>query len=157
MTYLASDWKFRSKTRMIVIASWLLLSDGPVAKVCTNLHFVWQTFPYFYRNVTGVCSWGAQLIIIGQLFRWWLAVEQMTCKYLIQYPPRSSTTYGPQIARFMGPTWGQPGSCRPQMAPMLAPWTMLSTASMSCIGIVFSNNSHTYVVCDITKSLEIHR
>ena len=22
----------------------------------------------------------------------------------------------------MGPTWGPPGSCRPQMGPMLAPW-----------------------------------
>ena len=25
----------------------------------------------------------------------------------------------------MGPTWGPPGSCRPQMGPMLAPWTLL--------------------------------
>ena len=32
----------------------------------------------------------------------------------------------PQIAKFMGPTWGPPGSCRPQMCPMLAPWTLLS-------------------------------
>ena len=32
----------------------------------------------------------------------------------------------PQIARFMGSTWGPPGSCRPQMGPMLAPWTLLS-------------------------------
>ena len=31
-----------------------------------------------------------------------------------------------QIASFMGPTWGPPGSCRPQMGPMLAPWTLLS-------------------------------
>ena len=31
-----------------------------------------------------------------------------------------------QIAKFMGPTWGPPGSCRPQMVPMLAPWTLLS-------------------------------
>ena len=31
-----------------------------------------------------------------------------------------------QIATFMGPTWGPPGSCRPQMGPMLAPWTLLS-------------------------------
>ena len=31
-----------------------------------------------------------------------------------------------QIARFMGPTWGTPGSCRPQMGPILAPWTLLS-------------------------------
>ena len=27
----------------------------------------------------------------------------------------------PQIARFMGPTWGPLGSCRPQVGPMLAP------------------------------------
>ena len=26
----------------------------------------------------------------------------------------------------MGPTWGPPGSCRPQMGPMLAPRTLLS-------------------------------
>ena len=31
-----------------------------------------------------------------------------------------------KIARIMGPTWGPPGSCRPQMGPMLAPWTLLS-------------------------------
>ena len=30
-----------------------------------------------------------------------------------------------QIAKFMGPTRGPPGSCRPQMGPMLAPWTLL--------------------------------
>ena len=30
------------------------------------------------------------------------------------------------IARFMGPTWGPSGSCRPQMGPMLAPRTLLS-------------------------------
>ena len=26
----------------------------------------------------------------------------------------------------MGPTWGPPGSCRPQMGPILVPWTLLS-------------------------------
>ena len=30
------------------------------------------------------------------------------------------------IAKFMGPRWGPPGSCRPQMGPLLAPWTLLS-------------------------------
>ena len=34
-----------------------------------------------------------------------------------------------QIAKFMGPTWGPPGSCRPQMGPKLAPWTLLSGSS----------------------------
>ena len=31
-----------------------------------------------------------------------------------------------QITKFMGPTWGPPGSCRPQMGPMMAPRTLLS-------------------------------
>ena len=31
-----------------------------------------------------------------------------------------------QIANFMGPTRGPPGSCRPQMGPMLSPWTLQS-------------------------------
>ena len=33
--------------------------------------------------------------------------------------------YITQIAKPMWPTWGPPGSCRPQMSPMLAPWTLL--------------------------------
>ena len=32
----------------------------------------------------------------------------------------------PHITKFMGPTWGPPGCCWPQMGPMLAPWTFLS-------------------------------
>ena len=36
-----------------------------------------------------------------------------------------------QIARFMGPTWDPPGSCRPQMGPMLVPWTLLSGMSLT--------------------------
>ena len=36
-----------------------------------------------------------------------------------------------QVTRFMGPTWGPPGSCRPQMGPMLAPWTLLSGYKIS--------------------------
>ena len=38
-----------------------------------------------------------------------------------------TTSHAPsQIAKFMRPTWGPPGSCRPQMGPMLAPWTFLT-------------------------------
>ena len=37
-----------------------------------------------------------------------------------------STQRTTQIAKFMGPIWGPPGSCRPQMGPMLAPWALLS-------------------------------
>ena len=40
---------------------------------------------------------------------------------MCQEPSRHS-----QIAKFMGPTWGLHGSCRPQMGPMFTPWTLLS-------------------------------
>ena len=45
--------------------------------------------------------------------------------------PNNTETTSPeartsQIARIMGPTWGPPGSCRPQSGPMWAPWTLLS-------------------------------
>ena len=33
----------------------------------------------------------------------------------------------------MGPTWGPPGSCRPQMGPMLAQWTLLSGKTLQLI------------------------
>ena len=39
---------------------------------------------------------------------------------------QSTTRLTSLIARFMRQTWGPPGSCRPQMGPMLAPWTLLS-------------------------------
>ena len=37
----------------------------------------------------------------------------------------------------MGPTWGPPGSCRPQIDPMLTPWTLLSRYSRHPIGRPF--------------------
>ena len=37
-----------------------------------------------------------------------------------------STNKHSQITRFTWPTWGPPGSFRPQVGPMLAPWALLS-------------------------------
>ena len=49
-------------------------------------------------------------------------------------------TKTPQITNFMGPTWGPPGSCRPQMGPILAPSTLLSGAFMcSWVNMMFTD------------------
>ena len=40
--------------------------------------------------------------------------------------PIPGKTIFTQIAKFMGPTCGPPGSWRPQMGPTVAPWTLLS-------------------------------
>ena len=39
-------------------------------------------------------------------------------------------TMASQIGKFMGSTWGPPGSCRSQIGPMLAPWTLLPGLQM---------------------------
>ena len=43
-----------------------------------------------------------------------------------------------QIARFMWPTLGPPGSCRPQVGSMLAPWTLISGYLMDVDPRVFA-------------------
>ena len=35
----------------------------------------------------------------------------------------------------MGPTWGPPGSCRPQVGPTLAPWTWLSGVILRVVAV----------------------
>ena len=66
-------------------------------------------------------------VIIYHIPRWHICgvIAKLGPQKLVwsQYMDRRSI---PQIAKFMGPTWGPPGSCRPQMGPMLAPWTLLS-------------------------------
>ena len=51
-----------------------------------------------------------------------------------------------QIAKFMGSTWGPSGSCRPQMGPVLASWTLLSW--MGCLLWLFCTENWPY--CDGT-------
>ena len=55
-------------------------------------------------------SWNTHMALLGcaLLGLYWVYVNQS------------------QIARSMWPTWGPPGSYRPQVSPMLAPWTLLS-------------------------------
>ena len=48
---------------------------------------------------------------------------------------------GPTCCKFMGPIWGSPGSCRPQMGPMLASLTLLSgkiTSHKPCYAVHYS-------------------
>ena len=51
-----------------------------------------------------------------------------------------------QIAKFMGPTWGPPGSFRPQMGPMLAPQTLLSGEVLNWQQSLKPNPS-SYLLC----------
>ena len=72
-----------------------------------------------------------------------------------------------QIAKFMGPTWGPHGSCRPQVGPTLAPWTLLSVLHLTewqweCWGdggglycrIYFFISNNIFGYCQLQKSIK---
>ena len=46
------------------------------------------------------------------------------------------TSSWPRLAKFMGPTLGPLWSCRPQMGPMLVPWTLLSDDICGCLDAI---------------------
>ena len=48
-----------------------------------------------------------------------------------------------QVAKFMGPTWSPPGSCRPQIGSMLDTWTLQSGYVSKCRSILS--------LCDTTE------
>ena len=94
-----------------------------------NVDMIPQSYLITYPRRSGLLHKGMQTMNIwmyvflskGCLTHWGLWWKKMD--------PILKTT---QIAKFMGPTWGPPGSCRPQMGPMLAPWTLLSGLIDSC-------------------------
>ena len=55
------------------------------------------------------------------------------------------STLSSQIAKFVGPTWGPPGSCWPQMGPMLTPWTLLS--GLYCVTCLHPLRQKSYFFC----------
>ena len=71
----------------------------------------------------------------GQMVSQWVYVEN-------RIPCKAS-----QIARLMGPTWGSPGFCWPQMGPILAPWTLLSELQVRCQ--VISSHTNGCKKCEI--------
>ena len=60
-----------------------------------------------------------------------------------KYPTKLANTSNWHL--FMGPTWGPPGSCRPQMGPMLAPWTDIAQpAAVTTCCEYFRENGRCY-------------
>ena len=72
-------------------------------------------------------------------------------------PSQSDTAITPdlssQIAKFMGPIWGPPGCCRPQMGPMLAPMNLaIREAPVSNFKIVLQMPQPIWTVNRETQS-----
>ena len=98
-------------------------------------------------NVCHVSVRAVQILIFYTAFqidhgriKWFISLAELS-------PCTKSTDSSGAVnlyAKFMGPTWGPPGSCRPHMGPMLAPWTLLSgypkklTITHACLVITVS-------------------
>ena len=74
---------------------------------------MWYGKDYEYMHLEPNVCWWAYVIFFFQVI-----LCNISCGY--------AHVWWSQIAKFMGPTWGPPGSCQPQMGPMLAPWTLLT-------------------------------
>ena len=74
-------------------------------------------------------------------------ITPITHNFNASYPLYTSS----QIAKFLGPTRGPPGSYRPQMDPMMTPWTLQS--GMLCIipQMHHINTYHTPGHLSVTK------
>ena len=117
---------FNSGTFLIPSVQNACCNPGFAAKLKSrylNLRWLVSLLTYLYRLNYGIITIG----VIREVAMVWM--------HFIPYL-RS------QIARFLGATWGPPGSCRPQLGPILAPWTLLSGA--------LSQNSH-HIVDDVFK------
>ena len=67
------------------------------------------------------------ILIVRALNEWYEQVDAQ--KNNLSYDYEDVTEDVPSLSqmwKFMGPTWGPPGSCRLPVSPMLAPWTLLS-------------------------------
>ena len=67
-----------------------------------------------------------------QLCRLFSSVRSKKCQHGTYFVIHAS-----QITRFKWPTCSPPGSCRPRVGPMLAPWTLLSGWLPFCVGLFY--------------------
>ena len=119
LTIIGSDYGlWPGQCQVLIWTNAGILLIGPIKINSSEILFKIQTF-LFKKNHLNVSSakWRPFCLSLNELIIFLL----------------TSFITMPQIAKFMGPTRGPPGSCRPQMGPMLAPWTLLSGAVLHTI------------------------
>ena len=76
----------------------------------------------YFTDTWTIIKFNAVCLALWQLQSCYLAAEATV---------KNTCQIYSQIAKFMRPTWGPPGSCRPRKGPMLASWTLLSRFCIS--------------------------
>ena len=111
---------------------WQLLSV--MENRCTHIFLLNRVERYLDRLpiVTPIFQWqfhrGRSYVPASLFHVLWLCLAPAICRKI--YPVISTytiwSTKSTQRAKLRGPTWAPCGSCRPQMGPMWASWTLLS-------------------------------
>ena len=88
--------------------------------------YVWSLSPSGHFEIDSLTGKNRKNMVNIQkdIYNWWESGHYVYWQSDVRRAPV-------QIARFMEPTWGPPGPCRPQMCPMLASWTLLSGKASS--------------------------
>ena len=104
---------------------WFLMKYGSVNRA-TGRHAFFTHYPYISNRVDDTkffLAWRFKEHWLWQAFQ----IPVRTCS--ARSHSSNNAIRALHTTSFMGPTWGPPGPCRPQMGPMLTPWTLLSGQS----------------------------
>ena len=101
-------------------------------RIFLNFSFFKDISGFFFRKNKGntvidVLVYSNSTAIYVNAIWWWNEMQNLNNnsiwiqdrRFFVKWPQYHIF----QIAKFMGPSWGPPGSRRPQMGPMLAPWS----------------------------------
>ena len=108
-TVIPSDWEVGNKLRSP--ATWDSITSGCVY-IAISQALVMIAIPIFgilQFSIIEIDLKACTRIDLSRIIRGYAITNEIAC-----------------TAKFMGPVWGPPGSCRPQMGPMLSPWSLLS-------------------------------
>ena len=120
---------------------------------------------YITHTIGLICQPDNYLIIFAHKF-WFSPYIIFAFKHVLKFNKCVAAVIT-QIANFMGPTWGLTESCRPQVSPTLAPWTLLSGKNRvyESVSVIFAATPTdifyqiiwilVLVILQITKSINI--
>ena len=122
-----------------------------------HTHALFISYPLFHRRNRDsfYCQCEINfLVFCANMLRFLDWIPRLNSLKLIGYTAHRGIPLAmTQITKFMGPTWGPPGSCRPQMGPMLAPWTLLSgeVYCPACRTTLVATRFRVAVICPIIQ------
>ena len=109
-----------------LIARFMGPTWGPSGTDSTHWTPCWPHEPCYLGHLTSRKNGVTSRRNVEQTFSqrdWHWSISKTLCWFWLWY---CDIMIIPQITKFLGPTWCPLGCCRPQMDPMLAPWTLLS-------------------------------